>query len=133
MNCELQAVTKKQTRKLKVSDRVIHTTMQSKEISHAPTQAAPHIRHTQTPTHTQSAPSLCVFAPPLKHGHFSLGTTSPCELTHRSVTTHNPVRTRQIFPYILTLRSDLTALQKLTNQATSNIKKKKPEAPLGRS
>lgn len=53
---------------------------------------------TQAQCHTESYAGLLDFAPPLKHCFFSLGTTSPCELTHRSVTTHNLVQTRQIFP-----------------------------------
>lgn len=78
------------------------------------------------PTHTHS--HLLDFAPPLKHGHFSLGTTSPCELTHRSVTTHNLVQTRQIFPYIVTLGSDLTTLRRAANRVTHSGEKRKPEA-----
>lgn len=72
-------------------------------------------RTPHTPTHTYTKhTSLQDFAPPLKHGHFSLGTTSPCELTHRSVTTHNLVQTHQIFPYIVTPGSDLTTFHECT-------------------
>lgn len=88
----------------------------------------PHVHQARAHTHTQSYKSLLDFAPPLKHGHFSLGTTSPCELTHRSVTTHNLVQTPHIFLYIVTLGSDLTTLHKPANQTTPNGEKGKPEA-----
>lgn len=110
----------------KISYRVHYSSCALKgDISRSHTGLHTSTKHAHTHAVIQEFVRL---APPLKHGHFSLGTTSPCELTHRSVTTHNLVQTPHIFLYIVTLGSDLTTLHKPANQTTPNGEKGKPEA-----